>query len=74
VLKWGKRRLEVTCRGPAEVALQRASEWGVKVKGYTHSYGGLVTLFADEEDVDLVERWYECYMDLPGDVVGYVLR
>ena len=56
------------------MALLKASEWGVKVRGYTHSHGGLVTLFADEGDLDLVDRWYECYMDAPGDVVGYVIR
>lgn len=50
--------VELTCWGPVEVAVARAAEHGVRVVGWTHREGGLVTLFADRDSEDAVLRWY----------------
>lgn len=66
--------LEVTCRGPAESALQCASLYGVEVLGYVNSDGGLVSLFVPSEYEYDVLRWYGSSSDVraPGAVVSVV--
>jgi hypothetical protein len=67
------REIELTCVGPAEVALGHAAEYGIPVRCYTHRGGGLVCLRVPSDYLADVERWYASSFGHPGDCVGYAV-
>ncbi len=66
--------LEVTCIGPAGVAVAQAALYGVPVRAWTHREGGLVALYVPGEYENEVLRWYAAYDGTPGDAVGFARR
>ena len=68
--------LELTVVGPIEVAPNRALEYGIRVRSWTHRKAGLVSLFVAPQYYAEASRWYAASNSErePGNLISIVTR